>query len=39
MGDRSRFPVLVPDQPSSGLHAASEELVLEALVRLIQGKR
>jgi ATP-binding cassette, subfamily B, bacterial len=31
-------PILVLDEPSSGLDAASEELVFEALDRLIQGK-
>ena len=31
-------PILVMDEPSSGLDAASEELVFEALDRLIRGK-
>jgi ATP-binding cassette subfamily B protein len=31
-------PVLILDEPSSGLDAASEELVFEALDRLIEGK-
>jgi ATP-binding cassette, subfamily B, bacterial len=31
-------PILIMDEPSSGLDAASEELVFEALDRLIQGK-
>jgi ATP-binding cassette, subfamily B, bacterial len=31
-------PILVMDEPSSGLDAASEELVFEALERLIEGK-
>jgi subfamily B ATP-binding cassette protein MsbA len=31
-------PILIMDEPSSGLDAASEELVFEALDRLIEGK-
>src|SRR5665213_105523 len=31
-------PILILDEPSSGLDAASEELVFEALDRLMQGK-
>ena len=31
-------PILILDEPSSGLDAASEELVFEALDRLIEGK-
>jgi len=31
-------PILLLDEPSSGLDAASEELVFEALDRLMQGK-
>jgi subfamily B ATP-binding cassette protein MsbA len=31
-------PILILDEPSSGLDAASEKLVFEALDRLIQGK-
>ena len=31
-------PILIMDEPSSGLDAASEELVFEALDRLIRGK-
>jgi ATP-binding cassette subfamily B protein len=31
-------PILIMDEPSSGLDAASEELVFEALDRLMQGK-
>jgi subfamily B ATP-binding cassette protein MsbA len=31
-------PILVMDEPSSGLDAASEELVFEAIERLIEGK-
>jgi len=31
-------PILILDEPSSGLDAASEELVFEALERLIEGK-
>ena len=31
-------PILILDEPSSGLDAASEELVLEALHRLMRGK-
>ena len=31
-------PILILDEPSSGLDAASEELVFEALARLMEGK-
>ncbi len=31
-------PILIMDEPSSGLDAASEELVFEAIERLIEGK-
>jgi ATP-binding cassette subfamily B protein len=31
-------PILIMDEPSSGLDAASEELVFEAIDRLIEGK-
>ena len=31
-------PILIMDEPSSGLDAASEELVFEAIDRLIQGR-
>jgi subfamily B ATP-binding cassette protein MsbA len=31
-------PILVLDEPSSGLDAASEELVFDALTRLMEGK-
>jgi ATP-binding cassette, subfamily B, bacterial len=31
-------PILILDEPSSGLDAASEELVVEALDRLMEGK-
>jgi subfamily B ATP-binding cassette protein MsbA len=31
-------PILILDEPSSGLDAASEELVFDALDRLIEGK-
>ena len=31
-------PILILDRPSSGLDAASEQLVFEALDRLMQGK-
>jgi subfamily B ATP-binding cassette protein MsbA len=31
-------PILILDEPSSGLDAASEEVVFEALGRLMQGK-
>jgi ATP-binding cassette subfamily B protein len=31
-------PILILDEPSSGLDAASEALVFEAIERLIQGK-
>ena len=33
-----RAPILILDEPSSGLDAASEELVFEALGRLMEGK-
>lgn len=33
-----RSPILILDEPSSGLDAASEELVFEALRRLMEGK-